>query len=170
MAIIELGTDTGAVPAEAPETGWMAELTGADPVPSATVAQAPVAPAAPARRRQLSDELSGGWALVLTVAWIVIFTVGAALEPKPANPDAMPFLAGVLASGLMTGWLVMAAGFAQRRRYGAAGSLGAAGVLVAMTVACPLSGHHAGIGTWWWFEVAGSLTLLAASRAALLAD
>ena len=82
----------------------------------------------------------------------------------------MPFLAGVLASGLMTGWLVMAAGFAQRRRYGAAGSLGAAGVLAAMTVACPLSGHHAGIGAWWWFEVAGSLTLLAASRAALLAD
>jgi len=65
---------------------------------------------------------------------------------------------------------VMAAGFAQRRRYGAAGSLGAAGVLTAMTVACPLSGHHAGIGAWWWFEVAGSVTLVVASRVALLAD
>jgi hypothetical protein len=70
-------------------------------------------------------------------------------------------------SGLMTGWVVMAAGFAQRRRYGALGSLGAAGVLVAMTIACPLSGHHAGIGAWWVFQLAGSLTLVGASGAAL---
>jgi len=92
-----------------------------------------------------------------------------ALEPAPANEDAMPLLGAVLMSGLMTGWVVMAAGFAHRRRYGAAGSLGAAGVLVAMTIACPLTGHHAGIGAWWWFEVGGSLTLVAASRAALRA-
>jgi hypothetical protein len=169
MAIIELGTETGAAPVEA-EADWIGEPSGATATPSDAQAEAPATPAPPARRRELTDELSAGWALVLTVAWIVIFTVGAALEPAPANPDAMPFLAGVLASGLMIGWLVMAAGFAQRRRYGAAGSLGAAGVLVAMTVACPLSGHHAGIGAWWWFEVAGSLTLLVASRAALLAD
>ncbi len=164
MAIIELGTDTGAAPAVT-EPDWFVEPA----VPVTAAAEVPVTPAPPARRRELTDELSGGWALVLTGAWIVIFTVGAALEPAPANPDAMPFLAAVLASGLMAGWLVMAAGFAQRRRYGAAGSLGAAGVLVAMTIACPLSGHHAGIGTWWWFEVAGSLTLVAASRAALRA-
>jgi hypothetical protein len=157
MAIIELGTDTAAAPAET-EAGWFPDAA----------AQGGTT-AAPTHRRDLSDELSGGWGLFLTVAWIVIFSAGAALEPAPANPGAMPFLAGVLASALMVGWLVMAAGFAQRRRYGAAGSLGAAGVLVAMTVACPLSGHHAGIGAWWWFQVAGSLALVAASRAALRA-
>ena len=69
--------------------------------------------------------------------------------------------------GLVAGWVMMAAGFAQRRRYGAMGSLGAAGVLVAMTIACPLSGHHAGIGAWWWFQMAGSLALVGASGAAL---
>lgn len=163
MAIIELGTDTGAAPLDIEADQFFVE-------PAATEAAAAPPPTAPAaRHRELSDELSGGWALFLTVAWIVIFTLGAALEPAPANPDAMPFLAGVLATGLMGGWLVMAAGFAQRRRYGAAGSLGAAGVLAAMTVACPVSGHHAGIGAWWWFQVAGSLSLLAASRAALRA-
>ena len=49
------------------------------------------------------------------------------------------------------------------------GRFGAAGVLVAMTIACPLSGHHAGIGAWWCFELAGSLALVAASEAALRA-
>lgn len=160
MAIIELGTDTADAPLDIDVDRFSVE-------PAATVAAAAPAGPAPTRHRELSDELSGGWALFLTVAWIVVFTLGAALEPAPANPHAMPFLAGVLATGLMGGWLVMAAGFAQRRRYGAAGSLAAAGVLAAMTLACPLSGHHAGIGAWWWFQVAGSLSLLAASRAAL---
>ncbi|HEV7534331.1 MAG TPA: hypothetical protein VGP90_01775, partial [Acidimicrobiia bacterium] len=100
--------------------------------------------------------LSGRWAAVLTVAWIAIFSLGVVLEPRPADPDAMPFLATVLMTGLMAGWLVMAVGFAQRRRFGALGSLAAAGVLLAMTIACPLSGHHAGIGAWWWFQMAGS--------------
>jgi len=161
MAIIELDTDTrDALPER--EVEWFPEPAAArtDPAPAATGRP---------RRAALTDPLSGGWALFLTVAWVTIFTIGVALEPAPANEDAMPLLGAVLMSGLMTGWVVMAAGFAHRRRYGAAGSLGAAGVLVAMTIACPLSGHHAGIGAWWWFEVGGSLTLVAASRAALRA-
>jgi hypothetical protein len=165
MAIIELGTET---PEALPETGadWFVDAAGAEPA-SGT---APAATATgPARRPALDDPLSGRWALFLTAAWVAIFTTGAALEPPPADDRAMPFLAAVLMSGLMAGWVVMAAGFAHRRRYGAAGSLGAAGVLVAMTISCPLSGHHAGIGAWWWFELAGSLTLVAASRAALRA-
>ena len=152
MAIIELGSDTLEALPE-PEVDRFVE-----PAPAAT---------APACRAALTEPLSGGWALFLTVAWVTIFATGVALEPAPADRNAMPFLAAVLAGGLMLGWTVMAAGFARRRRYGAAGSLGAAGVLVAMTIACPLSGHHAGIGAWWWFEVGGSLTLVAASRAAL---
>ena len=161
MAIIELGTDTRDTLPER-EVEWFPEPAAArtDPAPAATGRP---------RRAALTDPLSGGWALFLTVAWVTIFTIGVALEPAPANEDAMPLLGAVLMSGLMTGWVVMAAGFAHRRRYGAAGSLGSAGVLVAMTIACPLSRHHAGIGAWWWFEVGGSLTLVAASRAALRA-
>ena len=43
----------------------------------------------------------------------------------------------------------------------------AAGCLVAMTIACPVSGHHPGIGAWWVFQAAGSLALIAASGRAL---
>jgi hypothetical protein len=111
--------------------------------------------------------LSGRWAAGLTLAWLAIFSLGAALEPTPADGNAMPILGATLETGLMVGWMVMAVGFVHRRRYGAFGSLGAAVVLVAMTIACPLSGHHAGIGAWWWFEVAGSMALVSASATAL---
>jgi hypothetical protein len=150
MAVIELGPGTlDALPD--PEAGGIVDSVDGT------------------RHAALTDRLSGRWTLFLTAAWITIFTIGAALEPAPADDGAMPLLGAVLVSGLMLGWVVMAAGFAQRRRYGAVASLGAAGVLVAMTIACPLSGHHVDIGAWWWFELAGSSMLVAASRAALSA-
>jgi hypothetical protein len=150
MAIIETGTDEL-------ERLYEAEAAGAP-------AEGDVAVGRPL---DLAGRLSGRWAAMLTVAWVAIFSLGVALEPTPANDDALPVLAAILMSALMIGWVVMAAGFAQRRRYGALGSLGAAGVLSAMTIACPLSGHHAGIGAWWWYEVAGSLALVSASARAL---
>jgi hypothetical protein len=119
------------------------------------------------RPLDLAGRLSGRWAAGLTIAWVAIFSLGVALEPTPGDENALPLLGAILMTGLMAGWVVMAAGFAQRRRYGALGSLGAACVLVAMTIACPLSGHHAGIGAWWVFQLAGSLTLVGASGAAL---
>lgn len=150
MAMTEMGTD---------EFEHLLEAEGGG-VP------APGGVAGP-RSLDLGGRLSGRWAAVLTLAWVAVFSLGVALEPTPADPDAMPFLAAVLMTALMLGWVVMAAGFAQRRRFGALGSLGAAGVLVAMTIACPLSGHHADIGAWWWFQMAGSLALVGASGAAL---
>ena len=159
MAIIELGSDS------------LDEFVGTEVEDFLTEpGSAPLDRAVSADRGSavgMAARLSGGWAAFLTVAWITIFSVGVALEPAPADEDALPLLGAVLVSGLMAGWVMMAAGFAQRRRYGAAGSLIAAGFLVAMTIACPVSGHHAGIGAWWWFEVAGSLALVGASRAAL---
>jgi hypothetical protein len=118
----------------------------------------------------LNGRLSGWWAAGLAVAWFAIFSTGVALEPAPADPNAaLPLVETILVSGLMIGWTVMAAGFARRRRYGAAGSLVAAFFLVGMTFACPVSGHHTGIGAWWWFELAGSTTLVGLSGRALRA-
>jgi hypothetical protein len=145
MAIIELGTDRLDVDLEADV------VVVADPVLDG-----------PAER------LSGWWAAGLAVAWVAIFTAGVLLEPAPANPDASaPLIATVLGLGLMLGWLVMAVGFATRRRYGAASSLLASVVLVGMTIACPVSGHHSGIGAWWFFELAGSTALVGLSARAL---
>jgi len=160
MAVIEFGTE---------ERDVILEADAEAPVADLVVEQSPVTDG----RRVLAgldERLSGWWAAGLAVAWFAIFTTGVALEPSPADPNAaVPLVETLFVSGLMIGWFVMAAGFAKRRRYGAAGSLAAAVFLVGMTFACPLSGHHSGIGAWWWFELAGSTTLVALSGRALRA-
>ena len=156
MAIIELGPDK------------LEELIEFE-VETRPASPPPPAPAPPMTRNssRWAAPLSGRWAATLTVAWVSIFSIGIALEPAAADDEALPLLGAVVVTGLMASWVMMAAGFAQRRRYGAVASLFAAGFLVAMTIACPVSGHHAGIGAWWWFDAAGSLALVAASGAAL---
>ncbi|MGH8974133.1 MAG: hypothetical protein ACRD0C_13140 [Acidimicrobiia bacterium] len=113
------------------------------------------------------EGLTGRWAAVLAGAWVSIFSLGVALEPAPTGEEAFPLVATAFALALMGSWAVMAAGFLQRRRFGAVASAAGAACLVVMTVACPVSGHHSGIGIWWGFQLAGSLTLLGLSRAAL---
>ena len=147
MAIIEFGTDEldvvleGDAEVEAPDTEVSVDLTG---------------------------RLSGSWAAGLGVAWIAIFTIGVAVEPAPADPDAaVPLIATLLALGLVIGWIVMAVGLVKRCRFGAAASLVAGLCLVGLTIGCPASGHHTGLGAWWWFELVGSTTLVALSGRAL---
>jgi hypothetical protein len=117
--------------------------------------------------RTSGDGLTSRWAGVLTGAWVAIFGLGVVLEPAPTGEEAFPLVGTVLALALMGCWAMMAAGFIQRRRSGALASAGGAGILVVMTIACPVSGHHAGIGPWWAFQLVGSLALLGLSRAAL---
>jgi hypothetical protein len=156
MAIIELGTDSVDVGIE-PDI---------EPAPTEAVLESAVArPPAAAR---LTERLGGRWPGVLTLAWIGIFTTGVILEPTPADPDAaLPLIEGVLVSGLLLSWIVMAAGFATRRRYGVLASLAAAVCLFGLTIACQASGHHAAAAAWWWFEVAGSTALVGLSTRAL---
>ena len=114
--------------------------------------------------------LAGRWVSVLAAAWVLIFTLGVALEPAPTDEEAFPLVGVALALALTVSWAVMVAGLVQRRRYGALASAGGAACLLALTLGCPLSGHHAALGSWWWFQVAGSLTLLGLSRAALVSS
>ena len=172
MAIIEFGTDELDVVLEgdAEAEALDAELL-VDPSPT----QPPAVPAVPAavveNRRVTADlkgRLSGSWAAGLGVAWVAVFTIGVAVEPEPANPDAaVPLIATLLAMGLLIGWIVMAVGLAKRCRFGAAASLVAAVCLVGLTIGCPASGHHTGLGAWWWFELVGSTTLVGLSGRAL---
>jgi hypothetical protein len=134
------------------------------------VAAAPAATAGSDRRSvagALDGRLAKAWVPVLAGAWVLIFGLGVALEPAPAGEEAFPLIGEAFALVLMGSWAVMAAGLSQKRRYGAVASAVGGACLVVMTVACPVSGHHAGIGAWWWFQLAGSLTLLGLSRAAL---
>ena len=172
MAIIEFGTDEldvaleGDVEVEAP----VAEVS-VDP----SLTQPPAVPAVPAavieRRRVTADlngRLSGWWAVALVVAWVAIYTVGVNIEPAPTDPDAAPNGAEmVFGLSLFGVWVVTAIGLAKRRRYGAAASFVGGLLLVALTFGCVATGHHSGIGAWWWFELAGSTTLVGLSGRAL---
>jgi hypothetical protein len=156
-------------PADVP-TPQPAALTGTTVTP--TVGEPPpAAQPAPDGRRMFADlarPLSRSWGFALVAAWVVVIAVGLAVEPPPADPDApVPLLADLLSMGLLTSWGAMAAGVIQRRRFAGAASLVGGVGLLALTVGCPLSGHHAGIGAWWGVQIVGALALLALSAKAL---
>ncbi len=141
------------------------------PAAPATDAIATVPRPRPERRRLFAD-LTGGmhrkWGVALVVAWVVVIAVGLAVEPAPANPDAAPpLIADLLSTVLMGTWGAMAAGIFQGRRFAAAASFGGAVVLLGLTMGCPLSGHHGGIGTWWGVQLLGAGALIALSGKAL---
>jgi hypothetical protein len=93
--------------------------------------------------------------------------VCAALEPVPAHPGAPePVLSLVLGYATLATWLG-AAVWALARRPGALGwAAGAAGLTTLMVIACPTTGHHHGVGAWWWAEFAISFGALLAVAAA----
>ena len=113
-------------------------------------------------------QLSRGWAFGLPIAWAVIFSSAAAVEPPPAHPNAPEPLIGVLLGmALFSAWTVMVVGLAGRRAIGAWGSLAAGGTFLAAAIACPVSGHHSSVGLWWFYELAGAATLIALSLRAI---
>ena len=142
--------------------------TAARPMPSAAEGSPPEP--GPMRRpmlRGLREPLASGTGARLTVAWIVIFCVGVAVEPTAAEDGSLGLVGGVVVTALMASWLGMAAGFLAGRRYGAAASLAGAVALVGMTIGCPASGHHVAIGAWWYVQLVGSSALVAGSLRAL---
>jgi hypothetical protein len=115
------------------------------------------------RRDTPTEELSRGWARAIFLAWLVIYPLGAALEPAPANPDAgVPALVTLLSLVLLGSWAVAATGLARRRRYGATASLVAALCVTVAAIGCPASGHHH-IGAWWYVQMTGALALIGLS-------
>ena len=113
-----------------------------------------------------TGELTRGWVRALVAAWLVIYPVGALLEPAPADPDAgTPVLITLLGMVVLGSWVAAATGLAQRRRFGATASLVAAGCVFVAAVGCPASGHHA-IGPWWYAQMAGATALVGLSALA----
>lgn len=118
-------------------------------------------------RTWLREGISRDLALFVGVAWYVLFFVGVALEPEPAHPDAIPVLLSATIDVALFGLLgVMAAGLITRRRFGLVASMGAATLFVGLSVACPVSGHHA-FGAWWFGQMACAIGLVAISISAL---
>ena len=145
----------------APEDSWGADPQ--EPPPAAGHGPA-VAIARSSPGSRLLEPIGGRWAAIGAVAWVVLVGIGIAVEPPPANPDAVdPWFLDALGTILVAVVVGALAGFWLRRRWSLAASLLASGLLVASTLACPASGHHAQGGAWWVVQLGCGLGLVATS-------
>jgi peptidoglycan/LPS O-acetylase OafA/YrhL len=144
------------------------ELTRAElePPPATAAAPAVTVPRRSLEERML-EPISGRWAAIGAVAWVVLVGIGIAVEPAPANPDAVdPWFLDAIAAVLLGALVATFTGFWLRRRWGLAASLFASGLLVVSTLACPASGHHT-FGAWWVVQLACGSALVATSALGL---
>ena len=115
-------------------------------------------------RTWLQERIDGRLAAGVAIAWFVLLQVAMALEPVTHQPEPSYGIALELVM-----WLLLAttvAGLVMQRRWGLVSSLGAAGFLTALSVACPVSGHHP-FGAWWFGQMACVLALDAISVVAI---
>jgi hypothetical protein len=113
---------------------------------------------------RLHGPISGRWAAIAATAWIVLLGIGIAVEPPPANPNAVdPWFVDALGMMVLTTVVGAFAGFWLRQRWSLAASLVASGLLVVSTIACPMSGHHTQVGAWWVVQLGCGLGLAATS-------
>jgi peptidoglycan/LPS O-acetylase OafA/YrhL len=115
-------------------------------------------------REWLQERIDGRLAAGLGIAWFVLLQVALALEPVTHKPEPSYGIALELVMWLLLA--TMLTGLVMQRRWGLVASLGAAGFLTALSVACPVSGHHP-FGTWWFGQMACVLALVAVSVVAI---
>jgi hypothetical protein len=119
-------------------------------------------------RERLLEPLSGRWAAIGAVAWVVLLGIGITVEPQPTNPNVVdPWFLNVLGTVLVATVVAAFAGFWLRQRWSLAASLLASGLLVVSTVACPASGHHTQLGAWWVVQLGCGLGLVTTSALGL---
>jgi hypothetical protein len=138
-------------------------------VPPAAAGNRPAAAVLPTSLRgRLLEPLSGRWAAIGAVAWVVLLGIGIAVEPQPTNPNAVnPWFANVLGTVLVATVVTALAGFWLRQRWSMVASLLASGLLVISTIACPASGHHTQLGAWWVVQLGCGLGLVTTSALGL---
>jgi uncharacterized membrane protein len=143
-------------------------VTGAEVPPAAAGKGSAVAAPHSSLRGRLLEPISGRWAAIGAVAWVVLLGIGIAVEPPPTNPNAVdPWFVDALGIMFLTAVVGAFAGFWLRRRWSLAASLLASGLLVVSTVACPASGHHTQLGAWWVVQLGCGLGLVATSSLGL---
>ena len=112
----------------------------------------------------LKERISGSVALGVGVSWLALLTIGSALEP--ATDQSEPFVGVLIGAAMMALFLATLIGLGVRRRWGLVTSLAGAITLTAMSIMCPVSGHHS-FGAWWYGQMLCALGLVAISFAAL---
>ncbi len=115
-------------------------------------------------RTWLQERIDGRLAAGVAIAWFVLLQVAMALEPVTHQPEPSYGIALELVMWLLLATMI--AGLVMQRRWGLVSSLGAAAFLTALSVACPVSGHHP-FGAWWFGQMACVLALDAISVVAI---
>jgi hypothetical protein len=115
-------------------------------------------------RTWLQERIDGRLAAGVGVAWFVAYELAGALEPAPNHPE--PSYGVALGVTLLLLLAVTATGLVMQRRWGFVASLAAAGFFTALSIACPISGHHT-FGAWWFGQMACTLGVGALSVVAL---
>jgi hypothetical protein len=140
---------------------WGADAGG----PPAAAGQGPaVTISRSSLRSRLLEPITGRWAAIGAIAWVLLVGIGIAVEPPPTTPDAVdPWFVDALGTVLLVAVVGAFAGFWLRRRWSLAASLVASGLLVASTLACPASGHHTQVGAWWVVQLGCGVGLVATS-------
>jgi hypothetical protein len=115
-------------------------------------------------RAWLQERISGGLAAGIGLAWFLAYQMAASLEPVTHRPE--PWYGVALGVAFLALIAATATGLVMQRRWGLAVSLAAAAFFTAMSVACPVSGHHP-FGAWWFGQMACALGMVGASWFAL---
>ncbi len=118
----------------------------------------------PETRAWLQERIDGRLAVGVGVAWLVAYEVAGSLEPATHRPE--PWYGVALGVAFLALVAATVAGLIAQRRWGLVVSVAAAGFFTALSVACPVSGHHP-FGPWWYGQMACALGMLGGSVAAL---
>ncbi len=112
----------------------------------------------------MQERIDGRLAAAVAISWLVAYELAVALEPVTHQPE--PWYGVVLGMAFLGLVATSAAGLIAQRRWGLVMSVAAAGFFTALSVACPVSGHHP-FGAWWFGQMACALAMLGGSVAAL---
>jgi hypothetical protein len=115
-------------------------------------------------REWLQERIDGRLAAGIGIGWLVAYQLAVSLEPVTHKPE--PWYGVVLGVTFLGMIALMATGLVMQRRWGLVASVAAAGFFTALSVACPVSGHHP-FGAWWFGQMACALGMLGGSVAAL---
>ena len=114
-----------------------------------------------------SDRLPVWAALAAGLVGPALAVVATALEPAVDPDDPVPFVAMAIGIGQLVAWV--AAAWTALGRHPVALRWGVAAAALALTgaVACPTTGHHSAVATWWFAELAVCIGALVATVATL---
>jgi hypothetical protein len=132
------------------------------PVDTWPVLTQPV-PAPPAPRRVLSP----AGVRAVCVGLILLFAVGVAVQPPADGPQPVaPWWANALNVVIQLGLIAVLAGVLTGRRWTVWAGLATGASLLALSITCPIDGHHV-IAAWWFVQMAMGIAMTALPAALL---